>query len=166
MKGVSVFRRDLLRIGRGCQLGLNACARLPQVNRVGSHVSGLEHPVLPKRMLYCQVPLLGVRGLEVAGHRQHKQELRGDQPRATVCTGIVRKLARVRQVRDRIERETLQRTEAGHEIGVEHASFWQSFTPVRKKLDKPPGPPPPKAMGRYGAWNDSWSTVPTSSRTK
>src|SRR5260370_17271656 len=34
-----------------------------------------------------------------------------------------------------------------------------------KKLPKHPAGPPPKAMGRMGASNESWSTVPPSSLT-
>jgi hypothetical protein len=34
-----------------------------------------------------------------------------------------------------------------------------------KNTDKQPGGNAPNTIGRYGAWNDNWSAVPTSSRT-
>src|SRR5579863_6794354 len=36
---------------------------------------------------------------------------------------------------------------------------------AEKKVERQPGSPPPKATGRKGVWKESWSTVPTSSRT-
>src|SRR5258708_40079377 len=34
-----------------------------------------------------------------------------------------------------------------------------------KNTDKQPGGSAPNTIGSYGAWNDNWSAVPTSSRT-
>src|SRR5215469_16316517 len=36
---------------------------------------------------------------------------------------------------------------------------------AEKKVARQPGSTPPKATGRKGVWKESWSTVPTSSRT-
>ena len=122
----------------GGQLGLNAGARLPQVNRVGSHVSGLENPVFSERPLDRQVPLLRVRSLEITRHRQHKQKLRGDQPGTARSAGIVRKLPGVPT------RKILQRSQARHEIGIEHPRLWQSVHAGEEKVGQAPRRAPSK----------------------
>ncbi len=43
--------------------------------------------------------------------------------------------------------------------------FAGKFAEFEKNTDKQPGGRAPNTIGRYGAWNDNWSAVPTSSRT-
>src|SRR5437879_12849272 len=43
--------------------------------------------------------------------------------------------------------------------------FAGKFADFEEYTDKQPGGSAPNTIGRYGAWNDNWSAVPTSSRT-
>src|SRR5258708_320815 len=48
---------------------------------------------------------------------------------------------------------------------VDGMQFDGKFGEFEKNTDKQPGGRAPNTIGRYGAWNDNWSAVPTSSRT-